>query len=176
MTEKFARLDLPSFAEAALKSALADADTILINDSADGGNPKRVQSSKFFAAFGDDLVYGSEDGETSTTENNYSDPDTRRLRVTRDVVNGQTYLLWWYCELKGNAQNTNVEMRAQIDDGETACQPAHDGDLWNPCSGVYKYTATADESVNLDMDWRVTSGGASIAYIRRARLMMWRLT
>lgn len=124
--------------------------------------------------FGTEAVYSSDDTESSTTSSVYVDPTTRKLRLTTDVVDGESYLLWWYAEIKTNNQNANMEARIQIEDTDTAALPEHDGNLWNPCSGLYRYTATADESINIDIDWRVISGGSATAYIRRARIIIWR--
>ena len=120
-----------------------------------------------------DLYFGAKfspaesDAEDSTTESTYQE----KLSLTSETLKiGNTYVVFWYCEVKANLQNKIVGVRVQIDDTINELEVEHEGNEWVPISGFALYAVTGAGTHQIDIDYKAIDG---TGYIRKARLLGW---
>jgi hypothetical protein len=96
-----------------------------------------------------------------------------KLSVT-DLPAG-TYLVQWYCEMKhsNNTLSEYAEARVTIDDTTEIGQSIWPYGDYEDMAGFRVYTMGSAGDHEFDIDFRVQGGGS--AYIRRARLFLWRI-
>lgn len=127
------------------------------------------------------LVTGSEfdsaasEGESSTTSATY----VQKLRLTTASVPAGDYYISWYYEHAMGGDDKQFGFRVQIDDTTTIsegiieCKGQYADSQWRSQSGMYVATLTATTH-DIDLDYADVSGDT--AYIRRARLAIWRVS
>lgn len=124
--------------------------------------------------FGDDFSETSSDSEGSTTSTSY----VQRLRLTTPSLDiAGKYRINWYCELRASSTSYDVKGRVQIADSTDLAliniEP-QDGNSWFPWSGfIYRTGLSGNYGVDLDYCSESSDG---TAYIRRARLEIWRVS
>jgi hypothetical protein len=125
------------------------------------------------SVFGSLYQYASSDGESSTTSNS----SVQKLRLTTaSLTAGHKYRIGFYFEWR--LDNTNNDYSAQVEINDTTkimvlrAEPA-DTTSYHCIGGFYEHTAGSSGSINIDLDYWAWSTGT--AYIRRARLEIWRV-
>lgn len=115
------------------------------------------------------LGYNNAEAQDSTTSTSWQ----QKLRVTKDLEDG-TYIVQWYCELRhsNNDAAERAEMRVEVNDMTEIGYSIWPYNLFEDSGGFGVNTFTAG-TYNFDLDYRQQGGGT--AYIRRARLFVWRI-
>lgn len=133
-------------------------------------------ASQITTTFGAWSQYGSVDAEASYTG---STAYQQRLRVTTPSLPAGNYRISWYCELSADASNERLSSRVQIDDTTTihecSCyvSETYANGGWTNRAGHYVGALGAGVH-NLDLDYAIEDTGDTV-YIRRARIMIWRM-
>lgn len=117
--------------------------------------------------FGSQFHSGNSASESSTTSSTFQ----QKLRLTTGSLPTGNYRIGWYFEHKGSGSS---EGRVELNDTTTLAQVDIDSSTpdFLGQSGHY-YTGSISGVQNIDIDWRAVS---STAYIRRARLEIWRIS
>jgi hypothetical protein len=110
------------------------------------------------------------EGQDSTTETSWQ----QKLRLTLTDINDGTYVVQWYCELRhsNNDAAERAEMRVEVNDMSEIGYSMWPYNLFEDSGGVAIADLSAG-SYSIDLDYRQQNGGT--AYIRRARLLFWRI-
>jgi hypothetical protein len=103
----------------------------------------------------------------------------QKLRLTTSVLVAGDYYVGWQCETGNSGNDRALGVRVQVDDTTTLLENVskHRGratenpPIFNVLSGFDVVTLTAG-SHDIDLDW---ASFASTAYIKNARLEIWRL-
>jgi hypothetical protein len=109
-------------------------------------------------------------GESSTTLTSWQ----QKLRLTTPALPAGKYVVEWYAEIKhsNTTQSEYIEARIESEDTTELGYCAWAFPAWDDFGGF----AVADLGAgvqNLDIDYRAQGGGT--AYIRRARILLWRI-
>jgi predicted adenine nucleotide alpha hydrolase (AANH) superfamily ATPase len=146
-------------------------DFVLISDASDGGNLKKVDVIDFIDVFGQNFQSASSEDESSTTATTYQ----QKLRLnTPDLPDG-TYRIGWFYEYRSNTVTRQFYGRVQINDTLTTSliiSEPKDAINYISESGMYYYVGSGITTI--DLDYRI-SDNADLAFIRRARLEIWRV-
>jgi hypothetical protein len=146
-------------------------DFVLISDASDGGNLKKVDVIDFIDVFGQNFQSASSEAESSTTATTYQ----QKLRLnTPDLPDG-TYRIGWFYEYRSNTVTRQFYGRVQINDTLTTSliiSEPKDAINYISESGMYYYVGSGITTI--DLDYRI-SDNADLAFIRRARLEIWRV-
>jgi len=113
------------------------------------------------------------EGESSTTSATY----LQKVRLTTPSLTAGTYYIGWSCELSSAADEKQNQVQVELDDttqlafnhSEVKCKYV-DGE-WRACGGFYVGALTAAVHT-IDLDYRTLN---DTIYIRRARLVIWRI-
>ena len=127
-------------------------------------------NSAFTPVFGSQFHEGASEGESSTSSATYQ----QKLRVTTSSLPSGTYRIGWFFEWGMGATIYDGEFRVQVNDSTTLMETlvsVNRSSNWRSMAG-YDYQSLSGV-VNIDLDYRET--GLSTAYIRRARLEIWRI-
>lgn len=158
------------------KTSLADADIFLIEDSAASGAKKKVQVTNLpgGSVFGTEWQYAEDLTVSSTTSNTF----IQKLRLTTSDLPSGNYLLTW--DFSWNLSTKNDPFGAQIQLNDTTVlanlqSHAIDSDSVERYPAGGHVILTSFSGVNtFDMDFRAVISGT--AYIRDARLLLWRVS
>jgi hypothetical protein len=98
----------------------------------------------------------------------------QKLRLTLTDIPDGTYIVQWYCELRhsNNDATERAEMRVEVNDMTEIGYSLWPYNLFED-SGGFAVTDLSAGSYTIDLDYRQQGGGT--AYIRRARLLFWRI-
>ena len=118
------------------------------------------------------VAESSSDTESSTTSQTFQ----QKLRMTTASLPSGTYRIAWYYEWK--VQSTSVEFKAQVQINDTTTLMSHQQRANDSSSVLYFtdggfYYHTGSGVLDIDLDYCTTDAGEA-AYIRRARLEIWR--
>lgn len=124
------------------------------------------------SVYGSEFQEASSDTESSTTSSTFQ----QKLRMTTSSLPSGTYRIAWYYEWRLTITTNDFKAQVQINDTITLMEhqqePQDSGDdQYNNHSGFYYSTGSG--VLNIDIDY---SSGAGTAYIRRARLEIWRVS
>ena len=110
------------------------------------------------------------EGQDSTTSADWQ----QKLRLTLTDIPDGTYIVQWYCELRhsNNTATERSEMRVEVNDMTEIGYSVWPYNLFEDSGGFAVNTLSAG-SYTIDLDFRQQGGGT--AYIRRARLLFWRI-
>jgi hypothetical protein len=110
------------------------------------------------------------EGQDSTTSGDWQ----QKLRLTLTDIADGTYVVQWYCELRhsNNAATERAEMRVEVNDITEIGFSLWPYNVFEDAGGLAPANLSAG-SYTIDLDFRQQGGGA--AYIRRARLLLWRI-
>lgn len=110
------------------------------------------------------------EGQDSTTETTWQ----QKLRLTLTGVPTGTYVIEWYCELRhsNNVATQRAEMRVEVNDISEFGYSMWPYNIYEDSGGFTVQNISAGD-YTVDLDFRVQGGGT--AYIRRARLLFWRI-
>jgi hypothetical protein len=100
----------------------------------------------------------------------------QKLRVTTGSLPSGNYLIHWSCEWYDDTGGINGAVRVQINDSTTVAEFFNYDDYtynYRLSAGVY-YASSISGVQNIDMDYKAASG--SILYIRRARIVVYRMS
>lgn len=122
------------------------------------------------AAIDKDIHQDTAEGQDSTTLTTWQ----QKLRLTANGLAEGKYICQWYCELRhsNNTLSERAEMQVEMNDSTQIGFAIWGYNIFEDSGGF----AIADLSAGdftFDLDWRAQVGGT--AYIRRARLLLWRI-
>lgn len=122
------------------------------------------------AAIGKEIAQATAEGQDGTTESTYQ----QKLRLTLTDIPAGKYIVQWYCELRhsNNTASERAEMRVEVNDTTEIGFSIWAYNVFED-SGGFAVTDLSAGSYTIDLDWRQSGGGT--AYIRRARLLFWRI-
>ena len=157
------------------KTTPVSADLILIEDSAASNAKKKVQLGNLPTVFGSEFSEGSSDGESSTTNTSFQ----QKLRLTTGSLPSGKYRVGWSYEWSFSSTSYDFKAQVQINDSTTIAEhqeePQDSGsDQWHKAGGFYYHTGSG--VLNIDIDYCRSSSSGGTAYIRRARLEIWRVS
>jgi len=110
------------------------------------------------------------EGQDGTTEATWQ----QKLRLTLTDIDDGTYIVQWYSELRHSTNNVaeRAEMRVEVNDMTEIGYSLWPYNLFEDAGGFAVANLSAG-SYTIDLDFRQQDGGT--AYIRRARLLFWRI-
>jgi hypothetical protein len=113
---------------------------------------------------------GAEENQSSTTSTVWQ----QKLRLTTEAIPNGKYIVQWYCEIHhSDTVLTNyVEVRVEVNDTTEIGINAWPYPAWEEFSG-FQIADITGGAQNFDLDYRVQGSGT--AYIRRARIVLWRI-
>lgn len=156
------------------KTTPVSADLLLIEDSAASYAKKKLQIGNIAQIFGSQYQSATSEGESSTTSATY----VQKLRLTTASVPAGNYYIGWFFEHAMSGDDKQFGYRLQVDDTTTFAEGIlenkgqYSDSQWRPKSGFYVATLTA-ATHTVDIDYLAVS---DTAYIRRARIVVWRVS
>lgn len=128
--------------------------------------------------YGSEYQQASSESESSTTGDlNYH----QKVRLTTTTVPAGDYLVQWYCEWAADGDDTIVKFKVELDDTTVLAEikPRDKGKyvdgVFHFWSGSKVHTLT-NASHTLDFDYGHEEADNRIVYIRRARIILWRVS
>jgi hypothetical protein len=153
------------------KASPVSGDWVLIEDSAASNSKKKAQLGNLpgggGSLFGTQYEYAASDSESSTTN---TSPANKLTHTTPSLPAGD-YIITWNWELKTSNSAKAALAQVDLDEGTILGEDTSKLDTYDATSGFAKVTLTATTH-QIDIDY-YTAGGAT-AYIRRARIQIWR--
>lgn len=125
--------------------------------------------------FGNEYQSNRSDSESSTTSATYQ----QKVRLTTTTLTGGTYRIEWFFEHTMGGDDKQFGFRAQLDDTTTMTEGIieakgqYTDSQWRSVAGWDEQTLSA-ASHTIDVDYRDVGGDT--AYIRRARVSLWRVS
>lgn len=139
---------------------------------ADNGAIVTISDERVLLAAGIDkeIHESTAEGQDSTS----SDEWQQKLRLTLTDIPDGKYVVNWYCELRhsNNTATERAEMRVEVNDMTEIGYSMWPYNLFED-SGGFGVNDFSAGSYTIDLDFRQQGGGT--AYIRRARLLFWRI-
>jgi len=121
--------------------------------------------------FGSEFQEISSEAESSTTSSTYQ----QKLRMTTTNLPAGKYRIGWYFETRQSNDADAVEVQVDLNEGTIIANVEHEPDDARDIWADNGFTHQNISGVNtIDIDWRQQRG--STAYIRRARLELWRVS
>ena len=122
------------------------------------------------AAIDKEIHQDKAEAQDSTTSTDWQ----QKLRLTLTDIPAGTYIVQWYCELRhsNNTATERAEMRVEVNDMTEIGYSLWPYNLFED-SGGFGVNDFSAGSYTIDLDYRQQGGGT--AYIRRARLLLWRI-
>ncbi len=155
-------------------TAVENADLLMIEDSSDGFAKKKVTVVDFLPEspiFGTQFQQTKDDTESSTTSTTFQ----QKLRMTTTSLPSGSYRIGFYLETRQSNSADAVEWQVELNDTTILAtaeqEPDDPNDLFS--YGGHDYRTLSGVNT-IDIDWRQQRG--STAYIRRARLELWRVS
>ena len=146
-------------------------------DAIDGvieGDGAGAYSVSYFGMEFDDAQ--SEAQSSVTGDNAYHE----KLKLTTASIPAGTYRIGWYAERSMNDEGLPYKFRVQVDDTTDLCEPSpvqkkkfEDG-AWTSVSGFKSNVVLTAAVHTIDIDYGTSDAGKT-AYIRKARLEIWRI-
>ena len=165
---KRAANDFTTFTE---KTSVVGGDIILIEDSANSYNKKKVQvSSLNTIVFGNHFYQASSDSESSTTSTTY----INKLTLTTGTVNIGKYYIGYYFEQKSSQTNILNYGQMTVDTvqvAESIFRPSSTSQ-YEARSGFYIANFATAAAHTITIDYKIDANTTSI---KRARLVFWRV-
>ncbi len=152
--------------------------TIIIRSGANGGGSTDfdwVELPQVLGVFGTQYQTAASLGTSSTTSATFQE----KLSFTTSNLPAGDYVIFWNTEIGNNDEETAVEQRVQLDNSldlneikpqvgrETVGEWSHEG------SGHSVQTLTGVHDIDIDFN---TGGEGGTAFIREARITLWRVT
>jgi pectin methylesterase-like acyl-CoA thioesterase len=169
--------DINSFTE---KATPVSADVLLIEDSADSYNKKKVQVGNLpgggtAPVFGTEFQQSSKDGTESVTGTAW----TQYHRFTTASLPAGTYRIGFWHQFAHGSTSNSFESRVQVDDTTeilTHVQEIQDpaGAQRNTIAGFAYVTFLTSTTHNIDVDYKAGSA-ATTAYMHLAGIEVWRV-
>lgn len=129
----------------------------------------QVNGSTGASVYGTEQNCGASEEESSTTSTTY----INKLTVNTGSIPAGTYQMNWYAEITNEIKEKKVDVRCQLDVTTIAeivnVPPANLA--WVSFGGCYRVTFGSQATHTLTIDYKTT---LNTAYIRRARLVIWR--
>jgi hypothetical protein len=113
------------------------------------------------------------EGESSTTSATFQ----QKVRITTPSLEAGTYYIGWSCEISSNADEKQNQVQVELDDTTQLAFHHEETKVkyvdseWRTVSGFWVGSLTA-AAHTIDLDYRTLN---DTIYIRRARLVMWRI-
>lgn len=170
---KRAAADFASFTE---KTAPVDADLVLIEDSEDSNNKKKVQRVNLLPVFGTHYQSAVSEGESSTTSTDYG----QKMKMTTPSLPAGNYRIGWTVLVTTSDAAKGIFVQVELDDTTVLSEffenfngTYGDGD-WYLFSG-FKEVALSAAAHEVDIDFK-TEISPKTAYVKNARLEIWRVS
>lgn len=139
---------------------------------ADNGVIVSIDDERVLLATGIDknIHQDTAEGQDGTTETTWQ----QKLRLTVNGVVEGKYIVQWYCELRhsNNTISEYAEMQVEMNDSTQIGYSLWGYNLFED-SGGFAVADLSPGDYTFDLDFKVA--GAGTAYIRRARLLFWRI-
>lgn len=139
---------------------------------ADNGAIVSISDERVLLAAGIDkeIHEATAEGQDSTSSTDWQ----QKLRLTLTDIPAGKYVVNWYCELRhsNNDAAERAEMRVEVNDMTEIGYSIWPYNLFED-SGGFGVNDFSAGSYTIDLDYRQQGGGT--AYIRRARLLLWRI-
>lgn len=141
--------------------------------TASGGVIIAIQNKRVFlvAALDKEINYESDEAIDTTALTDWQE----KLKLSVVGIPVGIYLIQWYCEMKhsNNTLSEYAEARVMVDDTTEIGQSLWPYGNYEDMAGFRVYDVGSAGDHEFDIDFRVQGGGT--AYIRRARLFLWRI-
>jgi hypothetical protein len=126
------------------------------------------------AVFGSEAQNAASEGESTTTQTTYQE----KLKLTTSSLSGGVYRVGWHNEMRCSSVANDALYRIQVDDTTTLAEVNNEiGDNANYLPGAgFGYVTLTSGVHTIDMDYRVEGGPGTTAYIRRARIELWKVS
>lgn len=117
-----------------------------------------------------EINYNAEEGQSTTTATTWQ----QKVQLTTPSLPAGTYMVQWYAEVRHSNSTLNeyVEARCRANDTTELGFCAWSFPVYDDFGG-YRVAELGAGSQIFDIDYRVQ--GAGTAYMRRARIMIWRI-
>lgn len=139
---------------------------------ADNGVIVSIDDERVLLAAGidKDIHQDTAEGQDGTTETTWQ----QKLRLSINGVVEGKYIVQWYCELRhsNNTISEYAEMQVEMNDSTQIGYSLWGYNLFED-SGGFAVADLSPGDYTFDLDFKVAGGGT--AYIRRARLLFWRI-
>ncbi len=155
------------------KTTPADADLIMIEDSAASNAKKKMTREDFLPVFGTEYDSAESLGESTTTSTAWQ----LKLNLTTGTIPAGTYMINWSYEWWGSSASVDVDVQVQVDNTTVILDqrqepkdPGNDQSI--PVGGQAPLVLT-NATHTIDIDYRGENGNT--AAIKSARLQIWRV-
>jgi hypothetical protein len=139
---------------------------------ADNGYITSIIDERVLLAAGIDknIHQATAEGQDGTTADTWE----QKVRLTLNGIDDGAYIVQWYCELRHSTNNVaeRSEMRIEVNDMTEIGYSLWPYNLFEDSGGFAVANLSAGD-YTIDLDYRQQGGGT--AYIRRARLLFWRI-
>jgi len=139
---------------------------------ADNGAIVSISDERVLLAAGIDKTIheASAEGQDSTS----SDEWQQKLRLSLTGIPDGKYVIQWYSELRhsNNTATERSEMRVEVNDMTEIGYSMWPYNIYEDAGG-FAFADLSAGDYTIDLDFRQQGGGT--AYIRRARLLFWRI-
>jgi len=139
---------------------------------ADNGAIVSINDERVLLAAGIDKTIHEDtaEGQDSTSSTDWQ----QKLRLSLTGIPDGKYIVQWYCELRhsNNTATERAEMRVEVNDMTEIGYSIWLYNLFED-SGGFGVNDFSEGDYTIDLDFRQQGGGT--AYIRRARLLFWRI-
>jgi hypothetical protein len=139
---------------------------------ADNGAIVAISDERVLLAAGIDKAIHQDtaEGQDGTTETTWQ----QKLRLSVNGIPDGKYIVQWYCELRhsNNTATEIAEMQVEVNDITQIGYSLWPYNIFED-SGGFAVADLAAGDYTIDLDWKVSGSGT--AYIRRARLLFWRI-
>jgi parallel beta-helix repeat protein len=150
-----------------------------IDNQRNAGNRADINTQNgIYRIAGKAVMYGTEfqeassETESSTTSQTYQE----KLSLATPSLPAGTYRIGWYCELRSDIAGKRSQVRVQVDNTTDLCYVTKDpgtSEKYSFCG--FKYESLSAATHTIDMDYSAAESRMT-AYIRRARLEIWRVS
>jgi hypothetical protein len=140
---------------------------------ADNGAIVSINDERVLLAAGIDKTIheATAEGQDSTSSTDWQ----QKLRLSLTGIPDGKYVVQWYCELRhsNNTATERSEMRVEVNDMTELGYSMWPYNIYEDAGGCAFANLSAGD-YTIDLDFRQQNGGT--AYIRRARLLFWRIS
>lgn len=135
------------------------------------GTTKGIQYQNLKTIFGRQYSYGASASISSTTSTSFQ----QKLRLTTPSLPSGDYLIMYGYEWSTSNTSQRFKGRVQIDDSTAVMEHSQEPVSANAVDVLSGFVeATLSGVTNIDIDY-ASGGGGVTAYIRNARIVIWRV-
>jgi len=155
------------------KSTPVSSDLLLIEDSAASNAKKKIQIGNIANVFGSEYEESVNEGESSTTSSTYQN----KINFTTASKPAGKYRIGFYGEITSYGNDKQTFIALSIEDTqvcESSMMQKNGGtSYYQAHSGFYNKTLASESTISIKVQYKTVS---DTAYIRRARIEIWRVS